>query len=125
MSPELKATYVDPTVCQRAQMVAGIFTAIEANTLANRQENLVAVRRPSGKPFFERVVATRTQAQNQRETSLDVTRKNVPCQLFETGAHNQRVQSRRRPAASCENGLNGGQFGSAKLLHRDNPTVKS
>ncbi len=35
---------------QRARMVAGIFTEIEANTLANGQVNLVAVPRPSWKP---------------------------------------------------------------------------
>ena len=57
---------------QRARMVAGIFTEIEANTLANGQVNLVAVPRPSWKPFFERVVATRTQAENQRETSIEL-----------------------------------------------------
>jgi hypothetical protein len=49
---------------------AGIFTEIEANTLATGQVNLVAVPRPSWKPFFERVVATRTQADNQRETRV-------------------------------------------------------
>ena len=58
---------------QRARMVAGIFTEIEANTLANGQVNLVAVPRPSWKPFFERVVATRTQAENQRETRLELS----------------------------------------------------
>jgi len=41
--------------------------------LANGQVNLVAVPRPSWKPFFERVVATRTQAENQRETSLELS----------------------------------------------------
>jgi len=53
---------------------AGIFTEIEANTLAKDQVNLVAVPRPSWKPFFERVVATRTQAENQRETSLGLVK---------------------------------------------------
>jgi hypothetical protein len=57
---------------QRARMVAGIFTGIEANTLANGQVNLVAVPRANWKPFFDRVVATRTQAENQRETSLEL-----------------------------------------------------
>jgi len=47
-------------------MVAGIVTGIQANSLANGQVNLVALPRPSWKPFFERVVATRTQAENQR-----------------------------------------------------------
>jgi hypothetical protein len=46
-------------------------------------------------------------------------------QPFETGAHNQRVQSGRRPAARCEYGFKGGQFGSAKRLHGDNLTVMS
>ena len=53
-------------------MVAGIFTGIEANTLANGRVNLMAVPRPSWKPFLERVVPTRTQAENQRETSLEL-----------------------------------------------------
>ena len=47
---------------------------------ASGQVNLVAVPRPSWKPFFERVVATRTHAENQRETRVF---RGIPTQLIQ------------------------------------------
>jgi hypothetical protein len=55
MSPEVKDTYVDPTVCR------------------DRSGELSGRAKTSWKPFFERVVATRTQAENHRETSVGLT----------------------------------------------------